>query len=113
MSFLHTKTIGRETISIETGKWAKQAHGAVVYRCGNLVLLATVCATSEAKEGQDFFPLTCEYNEKMYSVGKVPGGYFKREAKPSEFEVLNSRLIDRPIRPMFPEGYFCEVQMQP
>jgi polyribonucleotide nucleotidyltransferase len=112
MSFLHTKTIGRETISIETGKWAKQAHGAVVYRCGNLVLLATVCATSEAKEGQDFFPLTCEYNEKMYSVGKVPGGYFKREAKPSEFEVLNSRLIDRPIRPMFPEGYFCEVQMQ-
>jgi polyribonucleotide nucleotidyltransferase len=76
-----------------------------------IVLLATVCATNEAKDGQDFFPLTCEYNEKMYSVGRIPGGYFKREAKPPEQEVLISRLIDRPIRPMFPEGYFCEVQL--
>jgi len=96
---------------METGKWAKQAHGSVVYKVGNLVLLATVCASDEAKEGQDFFPLTCEYNEKMYSVGRIPGGYFKREAKPPEHEVLMSRLIDRPIRPMFPEGYFCEVQL--
>jgi polyribonucleotide nucleotidyltransferase len=76
-----------------------------------IVLLATVCATNEAKDGQDFFPLTCEYSEKMYSVGRIPGGYFKREAKPPEQEVLISRLIDRPIRPMFPEGYFCEVQL--
>ncbi|WCL48085.1 polyribonucleotide nucleotidyltransferase [Leptospira sp. GIMC2001] len=111
MIFSHTKALGRDSISLETGNWAKQAHGAVVYRVGNLTLLATVCASADAKEGQDFFPLTCEYNEKMYSVGRIPGGYFKREAKPSEFEVLNSRLIDRPIRPMFPEGYFCEVQL--
>lgn len=106
-----SKSIGRDNITLETGNWAKQAHGAVVYRAGNLVLLATVCASQDAKDGQDFFPLTCEYTEKMYSVGRVPGGYFKREAKPTEHEVLNSRLIDRPIRPMFPEGYFCEVQI--
>lgn len=112
MIFSHTRSLSRDSISLETGKWAKQAHGSVVYRVGNLVLLATVCATDEAKEGQDFFPLTCEYNEKMYSVGKVPGGYFKREARPTEFETLMSRLVDRPIRPMFPEGYFCEVQLQ-
>ncbi len=106
-----SKAFGRDTVSIETGNWAKQAHGSVVYRTGNLVILATACAANEAKEGQDFFPLTCEYTEKMYSVGRVPGGYFKREAKPSEHEILYSRLIDRPIRPMFPEGYFCEVQI--
>jgi len=111
MIFTQSKSLGRDTVSMETGKWAKQAHGSVVYRVGNLVLLATVCASDDAKEGQDFFPLTCEYNEKMYSVGRIPGGYFKREAKPPEHEVLISRLIDRPIRPMFPEGYFCEVQL--
>jgi polyribonucleotide nucleotidyltransferase len=104
-------SLGRDSISLESGKWAKQAHGSVVYRVGNLVLLATVGASNDAKEGQDFFPLTCEYTEKMYSVGKIPGGYFKREARPGEHEVLISRLIDRPIRPMFPEGYFCEVQV--
>lgn len=105
------KEFGRDNIIIETGNWAKQAHGSVVYRVGNLILLATVCATDEPKEGQDFFPLTCEYQEKMYAVGRFPGGYFKREAKPSEHEILYSRLIDRPIRPLFPEGYFCEVQL--
>lgn len=103
---------GRDTIVLETGNWAKQAHGAVVYKSGNLVLLATVCAADDAKEGQDFFPLTCEYTEKLYSVGRFPGGYFKREAKPPEHEILISRIIDRPIRPLFPEGYFCEVQLQ-
>ncbi|EKR93241.1 polyribonucleotide nucleotidyltransferase [Leptospira santarosai] len=103
---------GRDTIVLETGSWAKQAHGAVVYKSGNLVLLATVCAADDAKEGQDFFPLTCEYTEKLYSVGRFPGGYFKREAKPPEHEILISRIIDRPIRPLFPEGYFCEVQLQ-
>ncbi|TGL14431.1 polyribonucleotide nucleotidyltransferase [Leptospira levettii] len=102
---------GRDSITLETGKWAKQAHGSVVYKTGNLVLLATVCAADEPKEGQDFFPLTCEYTEKAYSVGRFPGGYFKREAKPAEHEVLLSRIIDRPIRPMFPEGYFSEVQL--
>ena len=111
MTYKHNLNFDREAISIESGNWAKQADGSVVYRVGNLVMLATVCAVDESKEGQDFFPLTCEYTEKMYSVGKIPGGYIKRESKPSEYEVLLSRIIDRPIRPMFPEGYFCEVQL--
>ncbi len=100
-----------EEIILETGKWAKQAHGSVVYKCGKLVLLATVCAEKEPQEGQDFFPLTVEYREKSYSVGKFPGGFVKRESKPLDHEILISRLIDRPIRPLFPEGYFCEVQL--
>ncbi|MCB1191654.1 MAG: polyribonucleotide nucleotidyltransferase [Leptospiraceae bacterium] len=103
--------IGNESIAVETGNWAKQANGSIVYRTGKLVLLATVCAAEDFKEGQDFFPLTCEYTEKMYSVGRIPGGYIKREAKPTESEILMSRIIDRPIRPMFPNGYFCEVQV--
>ena len=110
----HTEEIslsGEETISIESGSWAKQAHGSVVYRVGNLTLLATVCADKEPRENQDFFPLTVEYREKLYSVGRIPGGYIKREARPAEHETLTSRLIDRPIRPLFPEGYFCEVQL--
>ncbi|HMY67894.1 MAG TPA: polyribonucleotide nucleotidyltransferase [Leptospiraceae bacterium] len=111
MPFEKTAVIADESVSIETGKWAKQADGSIVYRVGNLVMLATVCAADESKEGQDFFPLTVEYIEKMYSVGKFPGGYIKRESKPSEHEILVSRLIDRPIRPMFPDGYFCEVQL--
>ena len=98
-------------LSIETGNWAKQAHGAIVYRYGGLVLLATVCAEKDAKEGQEFFPLTVDYREKAYSVGKIPGGYIKRENRPAEHETLISRLIDRPIRPLFPEGYYCEVQV--
>ncbi|EHQ08588.1 polyribonucleotide nucleotidyltransferase [Leptonema illini] len=100
-----------EELSIETGNWAKQAHGSVVYRHGKLVLLATVCAEKEAREGQEFFPLTVDYREKTYAVGKFPGGYIKRENRPAEHETLISRLIDRPIRPLFPEGYFCEVQL--
>lgn len=98
-------------IVIETGKWAKQAHGSVVYKYDKIVLLATVCADKEPKEGQDFFPLTVEYREKSYSVGKFPGGFVKRESKPLDHEILISRLIDRPIRPLFPSGYLCEVQL--
>ncbi|MFN3603815.1 MAG: polyribonucleotide nucleotidyltransferase [Leptonema sp. (in: bacteria)] len=98
-------------IIIETGKWAKQAHGAVVYKYDKIVLLATVCAEKEAKEEQDFFPLIVEYREKSYSVGRFPGGFVKRESKPLDHEILISRLIDRPIRPLFPNGYFCEVQL--
>lgn len=98
-------------LSLETGNWAKQAHGAVVYRHGSLVLLATVCADKEPREGQDFFPLTVDYREKTYAVGKFPGGFIKRENRPQEHETLLSRLIDRPIRPLFPEGYLCEVQL--
>ncbi len=100
-----------QNISLENGKWAKQAHGSVVYRADNLVLLATVCAEKEAKEGQSFFPLTVDYREKFYAAGLFPGGYFKRETRPAEHETLMSRLIDRPCRPLFPEGYLCEVQL--
>ncbi|MEQ9365542.1 MAG: polyribonucleotide nucleotidyltransferase, partial [Leptospirales bacterium] len=103
--------IDSRTISIETGNWAKQAHGSVVYRSGNLVLLATVCADKEAREGQDFFPLTVDYREKFYAAGRIPGGYFKRENRPADHETLMSRMIDRPIRPLFPTGYFSEVQL--
>jgi polyribonucleotide nucleotidyltransferase len=103
--------IAGSKLSLETGNWAKQADGAIVYRTGKLVLLATVCAASEAKEGQDFFPLTVEYRERTYAVGRFPGGYFKRETRPAEHETLISRIIDRPIRPLFPEGYFAEVQV--
>ena len=100
-----------QEISLETGKWAKQAHGSLVYRSGKLVLLATVCAQNEARAGQSFFPLTVDYREKFYAAGRFPGGYFKRENRPAEHETLMSRLIDRPCRPLFPEGYFCEVQL--
>lgn len=103
--------INGSKIELETGKWAKQSHGAVVYKAGNLVLLATVCAEKDAKEDQDFFPLTVDYKEKYYSVGRVPGGYIKRENRPAEHETLLSRIIDRPIRPLFPQGYYSEVQL--
>jgi len=109
--FKEESTINGIPLSIETGNWAKQAHGSIVYRSEKLVLLATVCAEKEAKEGQDFFPLTVDYREKFYAVGRVPGGYFKRENRPAEHETLISRLIDRPIRPLFPDGYFSEVQL--
>lgn len=100
---------GGKTITVESGKWAKQAQGAVVARAGNTVVLCTIC-TGPDKEN-DFFPLTVEYREKAYAAGKIPGGYFKREAKLTDHEVLNSRIIDRPLRPMFPEGYCREVQV--
>jgi len=100
-----------KVFSLETGKFAKQADGAVVARYGDTIVLATVVATREPKEGQDFFPLQVEYREKISSAGKIPGGFFKREGRPSETEILTSRLIDRTIRPMFPEGYRCEVQV--
>ena len=101
---------GRE-ISIETGKLARQADGAVVVRLGNCMLLATVVANSEPKPGQSFFPLTVDYQEKFASAGRIPGSFFKREGRPSEKETLTSRLIDRPIRPLFPEGFLNEVQV--
>src|SRR5690606_11149179 len=103
--------INDQEISIETGNWAKQAHGSIVYRAGDLVLLATVCADKNEREGQDLFPLAVDYREKTYAVGRIPGGYIKREARPGEHETLLSRIIDRPIRPLFPSGYFCEVQL--
>ncbi|MDD5745913.1 MAG: polyribonucleotide nucleotidyltransferase [Candidatus Omnitrophica bacterium] len=103
--------IGKETISFETGKMAKQANAAVTVQCGGTVVLVTAVMAKEAKEAADFLPLTVEYKEKTYAAGRIPGGFFKREGRPSEKEVLTSRLIDRPIRPMFPKGFYNEVQV--
>src|ERR1051325_8389984 len=103
--------IGDRELSIETGKLAKQADGAVIVRYGETVVLVTACAARQPREGLDFFPLTVDYRENFYAAGKIPGGFFKREGKPSEREVLNSRLIDRPIRPLFAEGFKNETQV--
>src|ERR1700752_5263830 len=101
---------GRKLV-LETGKIARQAHGAVVATYGESKLLATVVASKEPKEGIDFLPLTCNYFEKTYAAGRIPGGYFKREGRPSERETLVSRLIDRPVRPLFAEGWRCDTQV--
>jgi polyribonucleotide nucleotidyltransferase len=108
-----TKTFqwGSHTVRMETGEIARQSSGAVLLDIEGTVVLATVVAKSEGKPGQDFFPLTVDYIEKTYAAGKIPGSFFKREGRPSEFETLTSRLIDRPIRPLFPEGFFNEVQV--
>ncbi len=103
--------IGDREIIIETGRMAKQAHGAVTVQCGGTVVFAAVVAGADADEVRDFFPLTVDYRERTYAAGKIPGGYFKRESKPTEKEILTSRLIDRPIRPLFPEDYLNEVQI--
>jgi len=108
-----TKTFqyGQHAVTLETGEIARQASGAVMVTVDDTVILATVVARKEAKPGQDFFPLTVDYVEKTYAAGRIPGGFFKREGRPSEKETLTSRLIDRPIRPLFPEGYLNEVQV--
>lgn len=108
-----TKTFqyGQHTVTLETGEIARQASGAVVVSIEDTVVLATVVAKKDVKAGQDFFPLTVDYVEKSYAAGRIPGGFFKREGRPSEKETLTSRLIDRPIRPLFPEGYLNEVQV--
>ena len=100
-----------DEVIIETGKLARQAHGAVTIRCKNCVLLATVVANTEVKAGQDFFPLSVDYQEKFASAGRIPGSFFKRETKLSDYEVLISRLVDRALRPLFPEDYLCDVQI--
>src|SRR5690606_16589722 len=108
-----TKTFqwGQHTVTMETGEIARQSTGAVLLDMDGTVVLATVVARKDAKAGQDFFPLTVDYIEKTYAAGKIPGSFFKREGRPSELETLTSRLIDRPIRPLFPEGFFNEVQV--
>ena len=103
--------IGERELSIEIGKLAKQAHGAAVVRYGDTVVLVTACAADKPREGIDFFPLTVDYRENFYAAGKIPGGFFKREGKPSEREVLNSRMIDRPVRPLFDDGFKNETQV--
>jgi len=108
-----TKTFqwGQHTVTMETGEIARQASGAVLVNIDDTVVLATVVGSKNAKAGQDFFPLTVDYIEKTYAAGKIPGSFFKREAKPSELETLTSRLIDRPIRPLFPEGFYNDVHV--
>ena len=102
---------GQHSVTLETGEIARQASGAVVVDIEGTVVLATVVASKSAKPGQDFFPLTVDYTEKTYAAGKIPGSFFKREGRPSELEILTCRLIDRPIRPLFPEGFYNEVQV--
>ncbi|MBZ0126711.1 MAG: polyribonucleotide nucleotidyltransferase, partial [Rhodocyclaceae bacterium] len=102
---------GAHTVTLETGEIARQAHGAVLVNMDETVVLATVVAAKEPKPGQDFFPLTVDYMEKVYAAGRIPGGFFKREGRPSEKEILTSRLIDRPIRPLFPDGLYNDVQV--
>jgi len=104
-------TYGSQQVTLETGEIARQAHGAVLCTIDDTVVLATVVAAKQARPGQEFFPLTVDYVEKTYAAGKIPGGFFKREGRPSEKETLTCRLIDRPIRPLFPDGFYNEVQV--
>src|SRR6266850_2490413 len=110
---MHTRelTVGQNTLRFETGKLAKQAGGSVVVRFGDSVVLVTACRAASAREGIDFLPLTVDYREYTYASGRIPGGFFKREGKPAEKEVLTSRVIDRPIRPLFPPGWRYETQV--
>ncbi|MCK4573360.1 MAG: polyribonucleotide nucleotidyltransferase, partial [candidate division Zixibacteria bacterium] len=102
--------IGGRTLTIGTGHLAKQANGAVTVQYGESMVISSVCADKEPRLGFDFFPLTVEYREKSYAAGKIPGGFFKREARPSEKEILSARAIDRPIRPLFPDDFMGETQ---
>src|SRR5437016_4159699 len=106
-----TAQIGSNQISIETGKVAKLADGAVIVSCGDTMVLVSAVSAAAIREGQDYFPLTVDYREKAAAAGKFPGGYFKREGRPTEKETLTSRMIDRPLRPLFPQGYFYDTQV--
>src|SRR6186713_3454494 len=103
--------VGSRSIFIETGKLAKQADGAVIVRSGGTMVIVTACHAANPRVGIDFLPLTVDYREYAYAAGRIPGGFFKREGKPPEKEVLTSRLIDRPIRPLFPSGWRYETQI--
>ena len=111
MAVKHEAEIGGQVLSMEAGKLAEQADGAVLLRYGDTVVLATAVASKEPREGADFFPLTVDYEERMYAAGKIPGGFIKRESRPSEAAILAMRLTDRPIRPLFPKGYYNDVQV--
>ena len=110
MQSFETELGGRKLI-VENGKMAKQANGAVLVRYGDTVVLVAVTSSAEPREGVDFFPLTVDYEEKMYAAGKIPGGFIKREGRPPQSAILKSRLIDRPIRPLFPDGFRNDVQV--
>src|SRR5437660_4951669 len=105
-----TVDVGGRTLPLETGKIAKQANGAIVARYGDTVVLTTACMAPTAND-RDFLPLTVDYRENTYAAGKIPGGFFKREGRPNEKEILTSRMIDRPLRPLFPDGYTNETQV--
>ncbi|MDX1440543.1 MAG: polyribonucleotide nucleotidyltransferase, partial [Rubricoccaceae bacterium] len=107
----HTIEVAGKTITLETGKLAKQAHGSVVTRLGDTMVLSTAVVSPEVRPGQDFFPLTVDYRERYSASGSFPGGFMKREARPTDKEVLSSRLIDRTLRPLFPDGFINEVQV--
>ena len=106
-----TVQYGEHSLSLETGKIARQAGGAVIASLGETSVMVTVVGKKSVQPGQDFFPLTVNYQERTYAAGKIPGGFFKREGRPSEKETLTSRLIDRPLRPLFPKGFLNEVQV--
>src|SRR4051812_35214277 len=106
-----TAQVGPSPIVIETGKLAKLADGAVTVRSGETIVMVSAVSATKLKEGQDWFPLTVDYREKAAAVGKFPGGYFKREGRPSEKEILTARLTDRPLRPLFPKGYLFDTQI--
>ena len=110
---IHTQQIqlGAGTLEIETGKFAKLADGAVTVRLGDTIVLVTAVSATKVKEGQDFFPLSVEYKEKASAAGRFPGGYFKREGRPTEKEILTCRMTDRPLRPLFPKGYYYDPQV--
>ncbi|HEX4352443.1 MAG TPA: polyribonucleotide nucleotidyltransferase, partial [Polyangiales bacterium] len=111
MIIRETIRVGDKNITLETGRIAKQAQGAVLVTCGETIVLVTVCGTTEARPGIDFLPLSVDYVEKTYAAGRIPGGFFKREGRLRDDEILVSRLIDRPCRPLFPDGYRNEVQV--
>ncbi|HOA43311.1 MAG TPA: polyribonucleotide nucleotidyltransferase, partial [Bacillota bacterium] len=115
MRFTDYKTyrtaLGGRLLQVEIGKVAQMANGAVTVRYGDTVVNVTATASAEPREDIDFFPLSCEFEEKMYAAGKIPGGFIKREGRPSEKAVLSARLMDRPLRPLFPKGYFNDVQV--
>ncbi len=110
---VHSRTFqfGSQQVTIQTGELARQAAGSVLVSMGDTVVLCTACVAKAAVPGRDFFPLTVNYQEKTYAAGRIPGGFFKREGRPTEKETLYSRLIDRPIRPLFPDGFFNDVQV--
>ncbi|MBO7613234.1 MAG: polyribonucleotide nucleotidyltransferase, partial [Treponema sp.] len=108
-----TKKIGDSELILETGKIGKQANGCVYAQYGGTAIIATICASSEVKEGLDFVPVTVDYNEKFYAAGKIPGGFVKREGRPKDKEILVSRLIDRPMRPLFEPAFGRELQIVP
>jgi len=105
-----TAVVGGKEIIVETGKWAKQAGGSVVIRCGDSMVLVTAAGSAQPRD-IDFMPLTCEYQEKFYSSGKIPGSFFRREGRTTNDEILICRLMDRPVRPLFPKGWFIDTQI--